>query len=158
MPEQRSPEEIAPEIARALKNLYTVEGILFVHRVVVRAIETKRKASPKTKPDVRGREIAPALCQVAQQEFGWMSRQVLWEFGIHCTQDVVRILYGWIAADGFAKGPKDNEEHLEREIDEWFENVTRGIPHMLCPNRVFCMLGEIARDGIRDLTWQRGAA
>jgi uncharacterized repeat protein (TIGR04138 family) len=73
---------------------------------------------------ITGQELLGGIREFALQQFGPMTKTVLEEWGVHCSQDFGEIVFNMVEVDWLAKTDKDSRADFEHgyDFDEAFRN------------------------------------
>lgn len=77
----------------------------------------RRRGRGEKETHLSGRELCEAVRQYALQQYGFLARQVLANWGIHSTSDLGEIVYNLIRIDVFKKSPSDRREDFNDVYD-----------------------------------------
>jgi len=66
---------------------------------------------------VTGQDLSLALKEFAHDQYGFMAKLVLAEWGIHCTSDFGEIVYNLIKIGEMTKSPEDRREDFDDVFD-----------------------------------------
>lgn len=77
----------------------------------------RRRGRGEKETHLSGRELCEAVRQYALQQYGFLARQVLANWGINSTSDLGEIVYNLIRIDVFKKSPSDRREDFNDVYD-----------------------------------------
>ncbi len=106
-----TPEELLNEIL-ARDPRYTVEAYAFVRGGLDFSVRRLKKHR-----HISGRELLEGIREFAIEEFGPMSKTVLNEWGIACTEDVGEIVFNMVETGLLGKTDKDTRADFANGYD-----------------------------------------
>ena len=79
--------------------------------------EAEEEADPGPQRHVTGQELCQAIRQFALEQYGYMSKLVLGNWGLHATGDFGEIVFNLIRIGRMRKTPHDRREDFENVFD-----------------------------------------
>jgi uncharacterized repeat protein (TIGR04138 family) len=124
-----------PAIAKLLKEdcRYPLEAYIFVFEALHYAQEVlhlgcdspsepsggpkQEEEEPGPQRHVTGQELCEAIRQFAQEQYGYMAKLVLGNWGMHSTRDFGEIVFNLIRVGRMKKTPQDRREDFDDVYD-----------------------------------------
>jgi len=106
---------------------YHIEAYQFVREALVYAQDTLKMPAQKTAEEggpehhITGQQLCEAIRRFALEQYGFMAKLVLANWGIHQTGDFGEIVYNLIRIKQMKKSEADRREDFENVYD--FENA-----------------------------------
>lgn len=82
-----------------------------------RSAELEAESSSPTERHLTGQELCEAIRRYAVEQYGFMAKKVLEDWGVHSTSDFGEIVFNLIGIGQMRKTPEDRREHFDDVYD-----------------------------------------
>ena len=82
-----------------------------------RSTEKEPENEPPTERHLTGQELCEAIRQYAIEQYGFMAKKVLEDWGVRSTSDFGEIVFNLIGIGQMRKTPEDRREHFDDVYD-----------------------------------------
>jgi uncharacterized repeat protein (TIGR04138 family) len=93
------------------------EALEYAHRILGWGSATPAEDEPPPESHVTGQQLCEAIRQYAREQFGYLAKVVLNNWGIHSTGDFGEIVYNLIGINEMKKSATDRREDFDGVYD-----------------------------------------